>query len=187
MKKFATLLLAFAALAVGSLPLVAQQKRVSPHESVFARIGERPNVTLVSITYGRPFSKDPKTGEKRVIWGGLVKWDKADRLGADEATLFLTQRPLVFGDTTIPAGAYTLYIVPSATGPSKLAFSTNIGKWGTPVDEKNDLARIELVKGSLVAPVDQLTINIGKTPDGNGEIKIMWEATVFTAAFSVKK
>jgi hypothetical protein len=43
------------------------------------------------------------------------------------------------------------------------------------------------VKGSLVAPVDQLTINIGKTPDGNGEIKIMWEATVFTAAFSVKK
>ena len=53
--------------------------------------------------------------------------------------------------------------------------------------EKNDLARIELVKGSLVAPVDQLTINIGKTPDGNGEIKIMWEATVFTAAFSVKK
>jgi hypothetical protein len=142
---------------------------------------------LVSITYGRPFSKDPKTGENRVIWGGLVKWDKADRLGADEATLFLTQRPLVFGDTTIPAGAYTLYIVPSATGPSKLAFSTNIGKWGSPVDEKSDLARIELVKGNLVAPVDQLTINIGKTPDSNGEIKIMWEATVFTAAFSVKK
>lgn len=187
MKKIATLLLALAALAVGSLPLAAQQKRVSPHESVFARFGERPNTTLVSITYGRPFSKDPKTGETRVIWGGLVKWDKADRLGADEATLFLTQRPLVFGTTTIPAGAHTLYIVPSATGPSKLAFSTNIGKWGVPVDEKSDLARIDLTKGTLVAPVDQLAISIDKTPDGNGEIKIMWEGTVFTAAFSVKK
>lgn len=77
--------------------------------------------------------------------------------------------------------------MPSATGPSKLAFSTNIGKWGVPVDEKSDLARIDLTKGTLVAPVDQLTISIDKTPDGNGEIKIMWEGTIFTAGFSVKR
>jgi hypothetical protein len=44
MKKFATLLLAFTALTVGSLPLAAQQKRVSPHESLLARIAQRPNV-----------------------------------------------------------------------------------------------------------------------------------------------
>jgi hypothetical protein len=187
MKKIASALLVFTALAIGSLPLAAQQKRTSPHESVFARFGARPNVTLVSITYGRPYSKDPKSGEPRVIWGELVKWDKAYRLGSDEATLLLTQDPLVFGETTIPAGAYTLYLVPSATGPSKLAISTNIGKWGVPVDEKNDLARIDLTRGALIAPVDQLTISIDKTPEDSGEIKIMWEDTVFTASFRVKK
>jgi hypothetical protein len=187
MKKIATVLLAFAALVVGTLPLAAQQKRTSPHESVYVRLGARPNVTLVSVTYGRPYTKDPKTGEARKIWGGLVAWDKADRLGADEATLLLTQRALVIGGVTVPAGAYTLYIVPSATGASKLAISSNIGKWGVPVDEKSDLGRVDLAQGSMVAPVDQLTLALEKKSDDVGTLKIMWEATVFSVDFSVKK
>ena len=107
-------------------PTPAPRARVSPHETINASIGGRggPRVT---ITYGRPYSKDPKTGEIRKIWGHLVKWDKADRLGADEATLLLTQKPLLFGTTEIPAGAYTLYIVPSEKGTSQLAFSSNLG------------------------------------------------------------
>lgn len=187
MKKIATLLLAFAALVVGTLPLAAQQKRTSPHESIYVRLGTRPNVTLVSVTYGRPYTKDPKTGEPRNIWGNLVAWDKADRLGSDEATLLLTQKPIVIGDVTVPAGAHTLYIVPSENGSSKLAISTNIGKWGIPVDEKSDLGRVELTKGVLVAPVDQLTLALDKKSDDVGTLKIMWEATVFSVDFSVKK
>ena len=120
MKKIVSLILACVALAATAAPLAAQQKRTSPHESIYVRLGVRPNVTLVSVTYGRPYTKDPKTGEARKIWGGLVAWDKADRLGSDEATLLLTQRALVIGDVTVPAGAHTLYIIPSATGPSKL-------------------------------------------------------------------
>ncbi|MEI8088951.1 MAG: DUF2911 domain-containing protein [Opitutaceae bacterium] len=187
MKKITSLVLVFAALFVGALPLAAQQKRTSPHESIYARYGTRPNVTLVSITYGRPFSKDPKTGEMRKIWGGLVAWGKADRLGADEATLLLTQKALVFGETTVPAGAYTLYIVPSETGPTQLAISTNIGKWGVPLDEKNDLVRVTLTKGTLETSVDQLTLALDKNPDDTGTLKIMWEKTVYSVGFSVKK
>ena len=57
----------------------------------------------------------------RKIWGtsedkALVPSGKAWRLGSDEATLLVTQQPLAFGDTTIPAGAYTLYMVPQETG-----------------------------------------------------------------------
>jgi len=187
MKKFALHLLAFAALVVGALPLAAQQKRTSPHESVYVRLGARPNITLVSVTYGRPYTKDPKTGEPRKIWGGLVAWDKADRLGADEATLLLTQKALVFGDLSIPAGAHTLYIIPSATGPGKLAISSSIGKWGVPVDEKSDLGRVELTKTALTAPVDQLTITLEKKSDDVGTLKIQWETTQYSVDFSVKK
>ena len=108
------------------------------------RLDVPPNATLVSVTCGRPYTKDPKTGEPLKFCGGLVAGDKADRLGDDEATLLLTQRPLVIGNLTVPAGAYTLYIVPSAAGPGKLAITTNIGKWGVPVDKKSDLGRVEL-------------------------------------------
>ena len=162
--------------------------RKSPHETVSAFIGGRPLGHLVTVTYGRPYTKDPKTGEPRKIWGGLVKWDKADRLGADEATLLLTHSPLVVGATTIPAGAYTLYLVPSESGTSRLALSTHIGKWGVPVDETHDLVRLDLKKESLATPVDQLTIVVeNETSTGGGILRIRWESTEYSLSFTVAK
>ena len=68
----------------------APRARVSPHDTISAVIGGRggPRVT---ITYGRPYSARGGVGEPRKIWGGLVPWGKADRLGADEATTLLTE------------------------------------------------------------------------------------------------
>jgi hypothetical protein len=175
--------------AAPAKPRVASSGGVSPHETISTIIGaDRKKGNRVTITYGRPFSRDPKTGETRKIWGGLVKWGKADRLGADEATLLLTQQPVQFGETVIPAGAYTLYIVPSETGVTKLAFSSNLGKWGVPVDETHDLVRVDLQKEALETTVDQLTLAVvNDKTTGGGLLKIMWENTQFSVPFSVKK
>ena len=160
----------------------------SPHETISTVIGERKTGNRITLTYGRPFSKDPKTGELRKIWGGLVPWEKSYRLGADEATLLITQQPLLIGEITIPAGAYTLYLVPSEKAATKLAFSTNLGKWGVPVDESHDLARVELTKEAPVEKsVDQLTLAIENNPAGGGTLKITWEKTQFSVPFTVKK
>lgn len=169
-------------------PLPAPRARVSPHETISNVIGDRRSGNRVTITYGRPYTKDPKTGTPRKIWGSLVAWDKADRLGADEATLLITQHPLVIGETTVPAGAYTMYIIPSEAGVSKLAFSSNLGKWGIPVDETKDVARVPLTKATLSSPVDQLTIGVeNDSATGGGVIKIQWETTQFSLPFTVKK
>src|ERR1017187_1310702 len=70
---------------IGAIPMTAQpaqpmpqkQKgapmaRISPHETVGRPIdGDR-----VTIVYGRPYSKDPKTGDIRKIWGTLVPFDQ---------------------------------------------------------------------------------------------------------------
>lgn len=126
----------------------------------------------------------------RKIWGGLVPWEKADRLGADEATLLITQKPLSLdGKTVIPAGAYTLYLIPSETGPSKLAFSKALGKWGVPVDETQDVTRVELKKSPLEPSIDQLTLTIEKDPAGaeTGTLKILWETTQFSLPIASAK
>jgi hypothetical protein len=169
-------------------PPAAPRARVSPHETISTVIGDRRTGNRVTISYGRPYAKNPKNGEMRKVWGSLVPWGKADRLGADEATLLITQQPLDFGGTTIPAGAYTLYIVPSLEGATKLAFSSNLGKWGVPVDEKNDVARIDLTKQSVSPQVDQLTIAVDNDQaTGGGVLRILWEDTQFSAPFTVKK
>jgi hypothetical protein len=189
MKSIAWFIVASAVLTTPLVLQAQQQKRsastggVSPHETTSAVIdGNR-----VTLTYGRPYTKDPKTGEPRKIWGGLVPWDKAWRTGADEATVLITEKPIAIGDTTIPAGAHTLYTVPSEAGASKLVFSTHLGKWGVPVDEKNDLARVEMKKEPLDNPVDQFTMAVAKVESGGGVIKLMWESTQFTVSFAVKK
>src|SRR4029077_8150286 len=87
-------------------PLDAQQRaRVSPHDTTNATI----DGAQITIVYGRPYTKDSKTGEKRKIWGGLVPFEKVGRLGADEATLLTTKEPLDLGGKSIPAGSYTLF------------------------------------------------------------------------------
>jgi hypothetical protein len=86
----------------------------------------------------------------------------------------------------VPAGAYTLYMVHDENG-SKLAISKTLGGWGIPVDEKNDLARVDLKKDTLEKPNDQLTMAIEKNAPGGGVIKIMWEGTQFSAPYTVKK
>jgi len=164
------------------LPAWAQRPRTSPHETINGRFDN----SLVTITYGRPLSKNPRGGEIRKIWGALVPYGKAWRLGADEATILLTEKPLQFGDTTIPAGAYTLYMVPEENG-GKLAFSKNLGGWGIPVDEKQDLARVDLKKEALEKPNEQLAIALDKDPSGGGIIKIMWEGAQYSTPFTVKK
>lgn len=169
-------------------PPAPLRARISPHETLSTVIGDRRSGVRLTLTYGRPYSKDPKTGEIRKIWGGLVAWDKPDRLGADEATLLIAPVSLKFGDTTIPAGAYTLYLVPSETGATQLAFSSAIGKWGVPVDTSKDVARIPLERHAIEPSIDQLTLGIEGLPDGSGGfLKIAWEKTVFTGTFSLVK
>lgn len=163
----------------------------TPHATTSAVIGpNRKEGSTVTVTYGRPFATHPrKGGEPRKIWGGLVPYGKADRLGADEATLFVNEHTIEIAGTTIPSGAYTLYLVASEKGTSKLAFSKHIGKWGVPVDEANDVVRVDLKRDALPNHVEQLTISIENAPAGsmNGVLKIKWEKTQFSVPFSVKK
>jgi hypothetical protein len=170
--------LAVIAVSLMAIPMSAQQARKSPHETISKVLGDN----RVTVIYGRPYTKDPKTGEPRVIWGGLVPWDAAYRLGADEATTLITQQAITIGGAVVPAGAYTLYEVPSQNGASKLAVSTLVGEWGEPVDEAHDLVRVDLKKDALEAPVDQLTLAIDKDDAGGGVLKIKWEKTQFSVA-----
>ena len=179
------LALALAVAALPATPLAAQQNRTSPHETISTVLGDRRTGNRITIVYGRPYTRDPKSGEPRHIWGGLVPWGDAYRLGADEATLLVTQQPLVVGETPVPAGAYTLYLVPSETGATRLALSTAIGRWGVPVDVSHDLARVDMKRESLSKPVDQLTIALDKDSAGGGVLRILWETTQFSVPLKV--
>src|ERR1700739_4493849 len=110
-------LLTIGAIFGGISPAMAQQhKRVSPHETVSKVIdGNR-----VTIVYGRPYTKDPQSGQDRKIWGELVPYGEVWRTGADETTLLMPQHAIVIAGATVPAGAYTLFTLPNQDGTAEL-------------------------------------------------------------------
>jgi hypothetical protein len=189
MKNLGYTLVLVAAVIACAWPAAAQQKRLSPHENISTVVeGNR-----VTIVYGRPYTKDPKTGVTRKIWGGLVPYGKIWRTGADEATLLITQKPIELGGAAIPAGAYTLWTLPTE-GKTTLIVNRQIGQWGiSPRDPKQtydealDVARIDLKKDVLKDPVDQFTMSIEANPAGGGVLKLTWENTRYSTTFKVKK
>jgi hypothetical protein len=175
-------LLVIATTLLAANPVLAQSRRLSPHETISTVVdGNR-----VMIVYGRPHTKNPRTGETRKIWGSLVPYGRVWRTGADEATLLVTQKPIQFGGVTVPAGAYTLFTLPEEGG-AKLIINKQIGQWGLQYNEKEDLARVDMKKETLSKPVDQFTMAIEKAPTGGGVLKMMWEETEYTVPFTVEK
>jgi hypothetical protein len=165
------------------LPLHAQEKRVSPHETVSASI----DGAQIKVVYGRPYTKDPKSGEMRKIWGGLVPFGQVWRMGADEATLLTTDRDLAMGGTKIPAGTYSLYLQPEENGSAKLIVNKQTGQWGTKHDESQDFAKIEMKKNPLAPAVNQFTITLDKNSSGGGTLRLKWETTVYSTPIKVQK
>ena len=176
-------LTAFVTIVALSITNAQEKKRVSPHETVNATVDDN----QITVVYGRPYTKDPKSREARKIWGGLVPFGKTWRTGADEATLLTITKPIEMGSTTLPAGTYSLFTQPEEDGTARLIVNKQTGQWGTKYDEKQDFARVDLKKGTLDKPVDQFTIAIEKNPSGGGILKLMWEQTEYSANFSAKK
>lgn len=99
-----TLTAVLAATPLLAAPAAAQLKvpRPSPNAVVKQTIG----ITDFTVTYSRPGVKG------RVIWGGLVPYDKPWRTGANEATTFTTTDEIHFGGKPLAAGTYSLLTIP---------------------------------------------------------------------------
>ena len=167
----------------GTTGVLAADKRISPRETVRAEV----NGCEITVSYGRPYTRHPVTGKVRKIWGGLVPYNKIWKMGADNATVFKTSKTLEVGDSVIPAGAYSLFMLPLEKGTSKLAINKLPEQMGTSYKEDYDIAHLDLKKDDLEESVDRFTIAIDKDPAGGGILKFSWEKTQFSLAFKVKE
>jgi hypothetical protein len=162
---FAALGTSFAPRSLGTL---------SPPDSVKATVAG----AALAIRYSRPSARG------RVIFGAVVPWNQVWRTGANQATVLETSADLVVAGTSLPAGKYSLWTIPSPAG-WKLIVNRNTGQWGTEYDAQYDLARLDMQMESLPQPVEQFTIAI--EPKGNGgALTLEWERTRVSVGLSAK-
>jgi hypothetical protein len=135
----------------------------------------------VSVEYGRPSLKGRTTDALlgRLQPGGL--W----RLGADTSTTFKTDGDLTFGDVTIPAGEYSIWMQRQADNSWKLLFDKKHGQWGEPTPDPADcFASVPLKESKPAASVESVTITLSLRKAGGGAtIKIQWGTLEVAADF----
>jgi len=177
--------------------------------------GDRPAFTLgretytggkwIEITYGRPLQRG------RDLFGSGADYGKAAldvgapgfpappvwRAGANVSTRLKTEVSLVFGDKTIPAGEYSLFVdLKPAT------WTLIVSRWAAQVkfDPQNkdalwgaygytpdkDVARIPMKVDTLPFAIDQLTWSFFDMTNDGGRVAIMWGKTLASAPFKAK-
>jgi hypothetical protein len=107
------------------------------------------------------------------------------RLGADKSTTFTTGLDLAFGDVTVPAGEYSLWMQKQADNSWKLVFNKEHGKWGTQHDAAQDLVSAPLKQLQAAESVEMVTITLAEAGEG-GVISIEWGTMKVTASFTAK-
>jgi hypothetical protein len=133
---------------------------------------------IVIVDYGRPMVRE------RTVWGGaLVPYDSIWRAGANDATHLFTTRNLTFGDVTVPAGTYTLWLQHTRTG-TFLVVNRQTGQWGTQYDPAQDVARIPMQLAPAADHVEELTVSVRNNGGNRGTIEFAWGPSVVSASFT---
>jgi hypothetical protein len=141
---------------------------LSPRDSILSTLG---NVDEIVVGYGRPSKRG------RTIFGGIVPWDEVWRTGANEATAIRFADTVKVAGATVPAGSYTLWTIPRATGNWELIISKQTGVWGTAYDPKQDLVRVPVRTERVAKPVETFTIEFKAGPSDAVIMTMTWDRT----------
>lgn len=144
-----------------------KSKRPSPPAKATCTL---PDGKTITVDYSSPRAKGRK------IYGGLVPYGEVWRAGANEATTFVTDSDVKVGGKDVPAGSYTIFVIPNADKWT-LIISKKTGEWGIPYPgTDSELVRVDMKASKLPAPVENFTIAFDK----NGPVCTMrmdWETT----------
>lgn len=106
----------------------------------------------ITITYSSPSVKGRK------VWGELVPYNKVWRAGANEATLFETDKNIKVEGKDLPAGKYSLYAIPGEK-EWQIIFNSETGQWGVKRsgETSRDAAKDKLIVTAM--PVKSASMN----------------------------
>jgi len=172
---------------------VAQAQPASPRGDAATQIGE----TWITVNYGRPilrgrtniFGEGDSYGQ--TVNANAPVW----RAGANQSTRLKTTADLQFGDHTLPAGEYSLFVDLKADGWT-LIFSNHTAKdnfrdegdglWGAyNYTTDKDVFRVAMTMEQMYDSIDQFTIMFFNVTSTGGTLALLWETTLARAPFTV--
>jgi hypothetical protein len=142
----------------------AAKPKASPAATASGKVG----AATITVAYSSPSVRG------RTIWGELVPYNKAWRMGANEATTFTTDKDIKVQGKTLKAGKYSLFAVPSEKD-WQIIFNSQTGQWGVTrqganFDPANNVLTVMVTPKKTAKMYESLVYEI--TPKG---LSLLWE------------
>ncbi|MDN3595061.1 DUF2911 domain-containing protein [Zunongwangia endophytica] len=139
----------------------------------------------LEVFYNRPYKKG------REIFGDLVPYDSVWRTGANEATIFKTNKDVMVDGSLLKKGDYTLWTIPKKDS-WEVIFNTKMYPWGIDLkglpyrDVDFDALIVEVPVSNLNKTVEQFTIYFEEAND-LVFLALSWDQTSVTVPIKIKE
>ncbi len=131
-------------------------------------VAQRLAFTDIAIEYGRP------TARGRALFGALVPWNAVWHPGADSATTLSVSRDITIEGKLLPAGSYSVWLVPHDGAPWTLILSRAVGVPHTPYPgASQDQLRVD-VTASRASHVETLTFAFPDVQRDDATLRLQW-------------
>ena len=141
-------------------------KQKSKNAESTGMIGE----TKVRVTYGAPHVKG------RTVFGGLEKWGKVWRAGANEATTVTFSADVKVNGEDLAAGTYAYFIRPNEEGAWEVIFNTVPNQWGAFDHDSDKDALVVMAEPEEADHQEIMSIEV-VSGDSEGQIVMHWATT----------
>ncbi|EAY29838.1 DUF2911 domain-containing protein [Microscilla marina] len=151
-----------------------KKKTLSPRRMAMSDVGEN----HIHIDYGAPSVRN------RVIWGGLVAYDKVWASGAHSATSITFAKDVVVNGKQIKAGKYAFFTIPGKDMWTLIINKNHVQHLADDYQEKEDIIRVKVKPTMLESPQEQLKYEVITTDKGEAVVSLSWEK--MKVSFTVK-
>lgn len=118
------------------------------------------------------YSRPQKNG--RVVFGSLIQYGKAWRLGANEATEIEFFSDVTIDGKKVPRGRYVLYCVPYED-KWIIKLNSDLNTWGLQIDSTKDLFQFEIPVSKTNYPYEYFTMEF-EAADPGMQLSMMWDS-----------
>jgi len=128
----------------------------------------------VAVDYGAPSVRE------RTIWGGLEKYGKVWRAGANENTTVSFDQDVKIDGKALKAGKYGFFIIPNESGDWVVIFNSKNDAWGSgSYKEEEDVLRVNIKPSFVDENQEQLKYDVSSK-----SIDFAWEKARLTITVS---
>jgi hypothetical protein len=141
-----------------------------PAPSQAATVKQTVGVTDVTIVYSRPGVKG------REIWGKVVPYNEIWRAGANLSTMLEVSEDVKIEGQKVPAGKYSIFMIPAQTGDWTLVINKAVLIGGTNgYKQEEDVFRAKVKPQMMTTSQEWLAYTVDDLTDSTATIALVWE------------